>query len=288
MGRITKLNALTTLASRLLRVTSAIVVVLAVVGEAAAAKDWTKLRLGTSADDPPNSSVRPDGTLQGFEIDLAGDLCKRMKVECEWVRQDFEGLIPALLQGKIDVIFTILAITPKRRETIDFSTPTSGNRQGVLVTKTSPLTTVAAGDIDVVSLDDIVSAQPAIDALATALQGKVIGTDAGGVRVELAKRYFQGSKLQTYPTPADARRELLDGHIAAGLGRMEDLEAGGPQLQRIGPWFTGGVVGPGAGVGLRKTDPDLKAKLDEAIKAALADDTIKNLSLQYHHHWVPP
>jgi octopine/nopaline transport system substrate-binding protein len=116
----------------------------------------------------------------------------------------------------------------------------------------------------------------------------VIGTDAGGVRVELAKRYFQGSELRTYPTPADARRELLEGHIAAGLGRMEDLEAGGPELQRIGPWFTGGVVGPGAGLGLRKTDPDLKAKLNQAIKAALADNTIKNMSLQYHHHWVPP
>ena len=202
-----------------------------------------------------------------------------MKVECEWVRQDFEALIPALLQDKIDVIFTILAITPKRLETIDFSTSTSGNRQGVLVTKTSPLRTVAAGDTDVVSLDDTAAAQPAIGALATALQGKVIGTDAGGVRVELAKRYFQGSELRTYPTPADARRELLEGHIAAGLGRMEDLEAGGPELQRIGPWFTGGVVGPGAGLGLRKTDPDLKAKLNQAIKAALADNTIKNMSL---------
>jgi octopine/nopaline transport system substrate-binding protein len=59
-------------------------------------------------------------------------------------------------------------------------------------------------------------------------------------------------------------------------------------LQRIGPWFSGGIFGPGAGVGLRKTDPELKAKLDEAIKAALADGTIKNLALQNKHHWVPP
>jgi extracellular solute-binding protein (family 3) len=100
----------------------------AIVGRTAVAKEWTKLRLGISADDPPNSSVRPDGTLQGFEIDLAGDICKRMKVECEWVRQDFEGLIPALRQGKFDVIFTLLAITPKRREAINFSIPIAGER----------------------------------------------------------------------------------------------------------------------------------------------------------------
>jgi octopine/nopaline transport system substrate-binding protein len=203
-------------------------------GGTAAAKEWTKLRLGTSADDPPNSSVRPDGTLEGFEIDLAGDICKRMKVECEWVRQDFEGLIPALLQGKIDVIFTILAITPKRRETIDFSTPISGNRQGVLVSKSSPLAALTTGDVEVVSLDDTASAQPAIDALATALQGKVIGTDAGGARIEMATRYFQGSELRTYPTPADVRREVLAGDIAADLGRLDDLEAAdSSELKRI-------------------------------------------------------
>jgi ABC-type amino acid transport substrate-binding protein len=173
----------------------------AIVGRTAVAKEWTKLRLGISADDPPNSSVRADGTLQGFEIDLAGDICKRMKVECEWVRQDFEGLIPALRQGKFDVIFTLLAITPKRREAINFSIPIAGERGGVLVTKTSPIAKVTAGDIDVVSLDDTASAQPAIDALATALQGKVIGTDVGSIRAELAKRYFQGSELRTYPTP---------------------------------------------------------------------------------------
>jgi octopine/nopaline transport system substrate-binding protein len=277
------------LVPRFLRAAGAIVVTLAVMGGTATAKDWTRVRLGTSADDPPNTSVRPDGTLEGFEIDFAADICKRMRVECEWVRQDFDGLIPALLQEKFDVIFVVLAITPKRRETIEFSTPISGNRQGVLVPKSSPLAAVGTGDIDVVSLDDSASAQPAIDALAGALQGKVVGTDSGGARIEMAKRYFRGSELRTYPTPGDVRRELLAGHIVAALATIDSLE--GPdssELQRIGPWFSGGIFGPGAGVGLRKTDPELKAKLDEAIKAALADGTIKNLALQNKHHWVPP
>ena len=129
----------------------------------------------------------------------------------------------------------------------------------------------------------------AIDTLAKALQGKVIGTDAGGARVEMAERYFQGIELRTYRSPGDVKRELLAGHIDADLAsRGVSVTDDSSQLQRIGPWFSGGVFGPGSGVGLRKTDPELKAKLDEAIKAALADGTIKNLYLRYYHNWSPP
>lgn len=273
----------------LTRAIGASIVVLALTAGIATAKDWTKLRLGTSADDPPNVSVRPDGTMEGLEIDLAADICKRMRVECEWVRQDFPSLIPALPQGQIDVLFAVLAITPKRRETIEFSIPFVGNRQGVLVRKSSPLSTTTTDGGDMVSLDDAASAQPVIDTLARAMKGKVIGTDAGGARVEMAERYFHESELRTYPTSIDVMRELQAGHIDAALGRHSDLD--GPdrtELQRIGPWFANGVFGPGAGIALRKTDPELKAKIDEAIKAAMADGTIENLYIKYYHQYTPP
>ncbi len=274
----------------LARRASAILVALAVLSGTTTAKEWTKLRLGTSADEPPSASVQADGTLVGLEVDLVADICKRMAVECEWVRQDFTTLVPALQQDKIDVLFMSLAITPKRQEMMAFSTPFSAPRQGVLVLKTSPLAaSVGEGNIEVVTLDDSASAQPAINTLAKALQGKVIGTDAGSSRVEMAQRYFQGIELRTFPSPGDAKRELLAGHIDADLGSRGVLLADdSSQLQRIGPWFVGGVFGPGSSVALRKTDPELKVKLDEAIKAALADDTIKNLYLKYYHIWSPP
>ena len=272
----------------LVRRASAIFVILAVLGGTTTAKEWTKLRLGTSADEPPSASVQADGKLVGLEIDLAADICKRMAVECEWVRQDFTSLIPALQQDKIDVIFVALAMTPKRQEMIAFSTPFVGNRQGVLVLKTSPLAaSVGEGNIEVAALDD--AAQPAIATLAKALQGKVIGTDAGSSRVEMAERYLKGTELRTYPSPGDVKRELLAGHIDAALASRGVLVTDdSSQLQRIGPWFIGGIFGPGSGVGLRKTDTQLKGKLDEAIKAALADGTIKDLYLRYYHNWSPP
>lgn len=51
----------------LARRASAILVALAVLSGTATAKEWTKLRLGTSADEPPSASVQADGTWWGWK-----------------------------------------------------------------------------------------------------------------------------------------------------------------------------------------------------------------------------
>ena len=71
---------------------------------------------------------RPGGKLDGFEIDLANDLCARMKVKCEIVAQDWDGIIPALKAQKYDAIMAGMNITDKRLEVINFSRPTRPTR----------------------------------------------------------------------------------------------------------------------------------------------------------------
>ncbi|TIY09517.1 MAG: transporter substrate-binding domain-containing protein, partial [Mesorhizobium sp.] len=61
----------------------------------------------------PWNFTTADGKLDGFEIELANDLCARMKVECTIIAQDWEGLIPSLKVGKFDVIMAGMFITPK-------------------------------------------------------------------------------------------------------------------------------------------------------------------------------
>ena len=62
------------------------------------------IRIGTEGAYPPWNNLNAAGELEGAEIDFGNEACKRMNVECEWVTQDWDGIIPALLNGKYDII----------------------------------------------------------------------------------------------------------------------------------------------------------------------------------------
>ena len=65
-------------------------------------------------------------------------------------------------------------------------------------------------------------------------------------------------------------------------------KADNADLAFTGPQIGGTIWGPGEGLGLRKADTDLKAKFDAAIKEALADGTVKRLSLKWFKIDVQP
>src|SRR3954454_4871853 len=78
---------------------------------APAAAEIKTVRIGTEGGNPPFNSVGASGRLVGFDIDIAKALCDRMQVQCSFVRQDWNGLIPALLAGKFDAIAASMSIT---------------------------------------------------------------------------------------------------------------------------------------------------------------------------------
>jgi len=64
-----------------------------------------------------------DGELVGFELDVGRKLADDMGVEVEFVPTSWDGIIPALVSGKFDVIISGMSITPQRNLTIAFSDP---------------------------------------------------------------------------------------------------------------------------------------------------------------------
>jgi len=77
---------------------------LAMVVAPATAKDWKEIRIGTEGAYPPFNNLNAKGEVEGFEIDYVNMLCAKMKVKCTWVAQDWDGIIPALLSNKYDII----------------------------------------------------------------------------------------------------------------------------------------------------------------------------------------
>jgi lysine-arginine-ornithine-binding protein len=81
------------------------------------------VRVGVEGNYPPFSMIAPNGQLSGFDIEIANALCTEMKVTCQMVQQEWDGMIPALNARKFDMIVASMTITEERRQRVDFSNP---------------------------------------------------------------------------------------------------------------------------------------------------------------------
>jgi len=252
----------------------------------AAAQEKT-LKIATEGAYAPWNFTGAGGKLEGFEIDLANDLCARMKVKCEIVAQDWDGIIPALQAKKYDAIMAGMSITEERKKTIDFSRSYANSPNGLLVAKDSPLAKVP-GTGEAYSLtSQQAEAEKAIEAYKPLLKGKTIGVQVSTIHSNFADKYLKGTaEIREYKTTEQHDLDLAAGRIDAVLadataiiGTLEKPEFKDYAL--VGPSITGGLLGAGVGVGLRKGETELKKAFDEAIQAAIADGTVKNLSLKW-------
>lgn len=248
------------------------------------AKDWTKITIATEGAFPPYNMTMPDGKLVGFEIDMAHDLCARMKLDCTIVAQDWDGIIPGLNAGKYDAIIAGMSITPKRREVIDFSVPYVSSPATFEVPKSMAELPMLGERID---LNDKAASDAAIAKLATTLKGKIVGAQVSTIQADFLKAYLSKEvEIRTYPSNAEQDLDLAAGRIDMAFASSSYLvsafaKPGGEKMKMSGPFISGGMMGAGSGVGLRKADVDLKERFDAAIKASYADGTMSRLTLRW-------
>lgn len=259
----------------------------------AASAEGPVVRIATEGAYAPWNFSSPNGKLQGFEIELADELCARMKVKCEIVAQNWDGIIPALEGRKYDAIMAAMSVTPQREKVISFSTPYAAGINGFAVLSDSPLGKLP-GTGETYSLDtQEAGAKTRIDEMKVLLKGKVVGVQGATTASTFMETYFQDiADIREYKTTEEHNFDLMSGRLDAVVANATVLAAAldkpdmkGAQL--AGPIFSGGVFGVIA-VGLRKDDSALKAKFDDAIKAAIADGTVKRLSEKWFKVDVSP
>ena len=260
---------------------------LLVLAGAASAKDWKTVVIGMEGAYEPYNLTDPSGKIVGFEPDVAMDVCARIKVECKIIAQDWDGMIPGLQAGKFDVIMDGMSITDERKKQIDFSVPYASVPAALATAKASPLAKLA-GAGKLINFDkDKAAGAAAVKSLREALKGKTIG-----VQVSTTHATFVGDSLKDvatikeYKTTDERDLDLKSGRIDAVLDDATEIVAmlgkdDAKDFTEFGPLMTGGDFGVGVGMGIRKSDADLTAKFDKAIKAAFADGSIKKYSLKW-------
>jgi octopine/nopaline transport system substrate-binding protein len=245
------------------------------------------IKIATEGAYAPWNLTGAGGKLEGFEIDLANDLCGRMKVKCEIIAQDWDGIIPALQAKKYDAIMAGMNITDKRLEVINFSQAYAATPHGWGVMKDSPLAKLAGTGTTVSFEKDPEGAKKAIEAWKPLLKGKTVGVQGSTVNSQFLETYLKDViQIREYKTTEQHDLDLTAGRIDAifaGYGALSATQEK-PEFKNMmvaGTGMRGGLLGRGVAVGMRKDDAELKAMFDKAIQAAIADGTIPKLSQKW-------
>lgn len=221
------------------------------------------LRVGVEGNYPPFSRMGPDGKLAGFDIDIALALCERMKVACQLVQQEWDGMMPALRARKFDLIVASMTITEERRKAADFSDPYYD----------IPSRWVAR--------DGTVK-----DPSPEGLKGKRIVVLRNSPRSQYVAERYKGSEVLLVNRETDVYLELASGRGDVALGSIvvasesflktpqgKGFSAVGAPVRMAG--------GSGVGIAVRKGDAALLGRINAALKALKADGGYQRLAARY-------
>jgi len=233
------------------------------IGTSAFAKDI--VRIGVEGAYPPFSKTTKDGTLEGFDIDIAKALCKKMEVECKLIKQDWDGIIPALLARKYDAIIASMSMTDERKKKVAFS-----NRY-----YQSPARFIHKKDSKIEISKD-------------GLKGKSVAVQRGTVSDKFITGEFgEGVDIKRYGTQEEAYLDLNAGRVelvfADAFVLLEYINSDkGKDYEFIGDSYSDPkYFGEGIGIALRKKDTELTEKFNKAIAGIREDGTYDEIRKKY-------
>ena len=246
------------------------------------------IRIGTYRHYPPWTITDESGKISGFEIDMIGDLCRRLGARCEIVTVDWETVFDDLDAKKYDAYIGCMTITPERAGRAAFSQPYALTPEYFATSVGNDLTTLLTlNRLDLDRMND--EEKATLTALINALRGKRVGVHVDTVYEVFAKQYLDKvSDVHIYHTETEKYADMVHGKLDAILDGGAALhefilakDGGGAQLTLFGPALTGGPFGHGVGVALRRGDDALRGRFDAAISAAKADGTLSRLALTW-------
>lgn len=246
------------------KITAAIIIGLFFLSTGASAENV--VRIGTEGAYPPFNYIDKDGNLQGFDIEIAKALCEAADMECTFVTQSWDGMIPALMARKYDAIIASMSITEERKQRVDFTkkyyqTPARFVRQ-----KGSNIEITEEG-----------------------LKGKTVGVQRATVSANFINDNFSDIlTIRSYATQEEANMDITSGRLDLLFADAVVLQTGfldtdpGKNYEFAGPSYTDEEwFGEGIGIALRKGEDELREKFNNAIIQIREDGTYQKINDKY-------
>jgi polar amino acid transport system substrate-binding protein len=225
------------------------------------------VKIGVAAEPyPPFTSPDASGNWVGWEVDFMNAVCAKAELECVLTPVAWDGIIPSLTGGQIDVIMSSMSITEERMQTIDFTDKYYNTPTVIVAAKGSGITATPEG-----------------------LAGKIIGVQTSTIHEAYVNQYFAATaaEVKVYQTQDEVNQDLVAGRVDAIQADSVTLDAflaseAGACCELVGPVADDPVIlGLGVGAGVRKEDTELKDKLNAAIAAIIADGTYDAITAKY-------
>lgn len=217
------------------------------------------LKVGMELAYPPFEMSDKNGVPSGISVDLAKAFGEFLGKKVQIQNIAWEGLIPSLKTGKVDLIISSMTITDERKKSIEFSAPYAQSNLAILTYKGS----------NIKSIDD--------------LKGKTIAVKKGSTGHIWARDYLKDSEILVFDKENAAVLEVIQKKAEAffydqltiyrNWKKHEDKTEAILQSFQEKPEFWG--------MAIRKDDKELKAKADEFIKKAKSDGTFDKLAYKY-------
>nr|WP_298414657.1 transporter substrate-binding domain-containing protein [uncultured Halomonas sp.] len=239
----------------------------AILAGTAQARDYDTVRFGVDVPYEPMEYRTPDGELTGFDIDLGNALCDEIGVECEWVVQGWDGIIPGLMSRKYDAIMSSMTINDDRRKQVLFSDPYF----------TPPSAWFVPGDSDI------------SDPSEEALTDKNIGVQRGTLQDNYASdMYGDVADVNRYATADDMVLDMEAGRLDIvfldfPVGKSTLLDSEDNDYKVVGEMITEPkeYFGDGFGIAFRKRDEDLAKKFNDALSSLKDNGTYEEIRQKY-------
>ncbi|MDR3241040.1 MAG: transporter substrate-binding domain-containing protein [Lactobacillaceae bacterium] len=204
-------------------------------------------------------SYRKDGKLTGYEVDVATDVAKKLKLKPKFVQTKWDSLIAGLGSNRYDVVFNNVGITKERKEHYLFSTP-------YLYSKT---VLIEKSDDNMTSLKDI--------------KGKSFAQSTTSNYGKLAKD--NGAKIVAVPGMVEAMSLIESGRADGELNdkgafAMWQKENPDAKVKAVDLSAKEAPAVPAAPL-LNKKNVKLQKQINKALKELKADGTLKKLSEEY-------